>query len=228
MFQLIREVGFNKIIRAVISEMYRKFCREIACGSYAQDWEDKAIEKLINKNRGFYVDIGAYQPKRLSNTYLFYKKGWRGIVVEPNPEVISKFKLERPNDKLLTVGIGTKQCKLTYYKYSIPALNTFSDDQKKINENNGYVVRDRVQIKVISVDELLSKYVKQNTIDLLSLDVEGFDEDILRLWDWKYRPKVICVETNGDSRQISKILAKQNYTKKFENKINSIYVSSIL
>ena len=41
---------------------------------------------------GFYVDIGAHHPKRFSNTYFFYKRGWSGITVEPNSDAIKLFK----------------------------------------------------------------------------------------------------------------------------------------
>ena len=58
------------------------------------------------KRNGIYVDVGAYHPKLFSNTYLFYKKGWRGICVDPNPEVGKMFRLARPRDVFLNVGVG--------------------------------------------------------------------------------------------------------------------------
>ena len=44
------------------------------------------------KKNGFYVDIGAYHPKRYSNTHHFYIRGWRGINVDPTPGSMRAFR----------------------------------------------------------------------------------------------------------------------------------------
>ena len=63
--------------------------------------------------------------------------------------------------------------------------------------------------------------VKEN-FDFVSIDTEGFDEIILNSWPWgKYKPKVICVET--DKVAVDKILIRQGYKLAFVNKFNSIY-----
>ena len=54
--------------------------------SYAQMGEDLVCDHYLGEPlKGVYLDIGAYEPIFLSNTYLFYKRGWTGITVEPNP-----------------------------------------------------------------------------------------------------------------------------------------------
>lgn len=45
---------------------------------------------LERRRDGFYVEIGGYDPKRLSNTYRFCKRGFRGVVIEPNPDCQKK------------------------------------------------------------------------------------------------------------------------------------------
>jgi hypothetical protein len=37
------------------------------------------------RKSGFFIDIGAHHPFRYSNTYMFYKKGWRGINIDATP-----------------------------------------------------------------------------------------------------------------------------------------------
>jgi hypothetical protein len=54
-----------------------------AIKSYSQEGEDMILQRIFeNQPCGFYVDVGAHHPKRFSNTYFFYKKGWRGINIE--------------------------------------------------------------------------------------------------------------------------------------------------
>ena len=53
--------------------------------SYSQDNEDLFLNEYFEKiSNGFYVDIGCHHPKRFSNTYLLYKKGWKGVNIDAN------------------------------------------------------------------------------------------------------------------------------------------------
>ena len=81
--------------------------------SYAQSGEDVVVDAILSRQKkGFYVDIGAYHPKVFSNTYLFYKRGWRGICVEPNPEAKWMFEWARRRDRFVNMGIAQKTQKL--------------------------------------------------------------------------------------------------------------------
>ena len=172
------------------------------------------MEKIINKKKGFYLEIGAYHPTRLSNTYRFYQKGWEGVVVEPNPEIKKIFEKIRPRDIFLNVGVGKSGGELKYYQYLIPALNTFSEKQVAENKLKSYKVYNVRKVKVLEIKEFLNKFVNKQ-IDFLSLDVEGWDKEILENWDWKFKPKVICVEEN-----VPKI---KGYRLKFITRFNSIF-----
>jgi len=46
--------------------------------------EDVFVNNYLKKKIGFYVDVGAYHPLELNNTYLLYKKGWNGINIDIN------------------------------------------------------------------------------------------------------------------------------------------------
>ena len=60
------------------------------------------------KKSGFYVDVGAHSPKYLSNTYYFYKQGWRGINIEPTPGRIRMFERVCPRDTNLALAISDR------------------------------------------------------------------------------------------------------------------------
>jgi len=85
------------------------FCKSFPCKkSYSQHGEDVHILKLIdtlniNKQRDIYIDVGANHPMDLSNTYLFYRKGYRGVAIEPNKELINLFKVFRKRDIAINV-----------------------------------------------------------------------------------------------------------------------------
>jgi len=218
-FELIKNYSIVVLIKASLSEIYRKIWREKLIGSYAQNYEDLIINKLFSKiKKGVYLEIGAYDPARLSNTYRFYKKGWRGIVIEPNPSIKNKYKKMRPEDRFLNLGVSDKNGFLDYYEFFIPAINTFSKSEYQKNLSNDHKLKNIIKIKIIDIDDLI-KTEKIKHIDFLSIDTEGFDEKIVRAWPWKIcKPKVICTETD-----LSKLLAKKGYRLIEKTKYNFIF-----
>lgn len=67
--------------------------------SYSQEGEDRLLDRYFgNRANGFFVDVGAHHPHRFSNTYLFYKRGWRGINIDAMPDSMKAFKSMRPRD----------------------------------------------------------------------------------------------------------------------------------
>jgi FkbM family methyltransferase len=167
--------------------------------SYSQQAEDLAIQRFFNKDTGFFVDVGAYHPVIFSNTYLFYKKGWTGINIEPNPDSFYLFENHRKNDINLNIGISDKTDHLVYYKFNVPTINTFDKEQaEKMDKHNGYKLNGSVSIETHTLDEILTKYLKpKQTIDFMSIDVEGFDIHVLKSNDWnKFSPSMVLIEEN--------------------------------
>ncbi len=153
------------------------------------------------KENGFYVDIGAHHPKRFSNTYFFYKRGWRGINVDAMPGSMNLFRKLRKRDKNIEVGIGSKEGYLDYYIFNEPALNGFSKEisSDRDKKSGKYKILDIKNVRVITLAAILEEHLPARmTIDFLSIDVEGLDVDVLESNDWnRFRPKVVLVELIG-------------------------------
>jgi len=80
--------------------------------------------------RATYLDVGAFLPVFANNTYLLYQKGSRGVLVEPNIDLIPELRAKRPGDIVLNVGVGlTEQTAADYYCLSLPEWNTFDRDE---------------------------------------------------------------------------------------------------
>ena len=168
---------------------------------FSQGGEDAILyalfrEKLNRKEKGFFVDVGAYHPYKHSNTYFFYINGWTGINIDACPGSMKKFNKVRPKDLNLEMGIGGKKSKLTYYLVGEDStMNSFS---KKHLEENGMLkhVKKEIAVKVTTLKDVLENYSALNrTIDFLSIDVEGLDYEVLNSNDWnKFKPDVIVLE----------------------------------
>ncbi len=166
--------------------------------SYSQEGEDMILKRIFENKIGFYIDVGAHHPKRFSNTYLLYRKGWKGINIDALPGSMKLFNKMRPRDINLEIGVAEVEDVLNYYVFNEPALNTFSE--KLSNEitnkfKNQYFIKKVIKVKVNRLDKILDKYLHNNKIDLLNIDVEGLDYDVLKSNNWyKYRPKFVLVE----------------------------------
>ncbi|MBP7496979.1 MAG: FkbM family methyltransferase [Bacteroidales bacterium] len=230
----------NKKIKKIIPVFIKDFIKKIVYNKYkltyyhSQIGEDILLNRIFEKKikngeMGFFVDVGAYHPYHLSNTYFFYKNGWRGINIEPRPGSAKFFNKERPRDINLELAISDKKETLKYYmfksKYSI--VNTFCiEDTEEVNLNVRKYNRKVIEIQTYPLSEVLDKYLPSGQeIDFLSIDVEGLDFNVLRSNNWKkYRPKILLVELYAKNideiknHQIYLYLANLNY--KFLDKLD--------
>lgn len=190
--------------------------------SYSQEGEDMILKRLFEKQeKGFYVDVGAHHPKRFSNTYYFYKKGWNGINIDAMPNSMKLFNKIRPRDINIEKPISDEKQILTYYAFNEPALNGFSKElsDSRVKEENNYHIIFEKDIETSTLEEVLDTNLpRHQEIDFLSIDVEGLDFMVLKSNNFeKYKPKVILIEILGsslsdiDNNEISILLKKFNY-----------------
>ena len=191
--------------------------------SYSQEGEDMVLRSFYEgkKNyKGFYIDVGALHPYRYSNTLYFYKKGWKGINIEPTPGAIKAFNILRHRDINLNIGISDKSGKLLFYCFNEPALNGFSKEHSKgiDNTSSKYKIIKEVEVDTHPLSYVFDKYLPANQkIDFLTIDAEGLDLQILQSNNWtKYKPTYILVEdridfTNLQDSKVYEHLEKQGY-----------------
>ena len=186
--------------------------------SFSQEGEDMIIDRLLNyKEHGFYIDLGALHPFRFSNTMHFYDKGWNGINIDATPGSMKLFEKYRKRDINLEMGISDKRGKLVHYEFNEPALNTFDYQlaKKCEAESDGkYVIVKKVEVETFPIMDVLDEYVPENQqIDLLDIDIEGFDDFVIQSIDsTKYKPRIVVVEKpKGKENGRYEILEKNDY-----------------
>ncbi len=169
---------------------------------YSQFGEDAVLAELFGRRKktGTYVDIGCYHPRKHSNTYMLYKRGWSGVLVDIEKSKIAACRILRPRDTSILAAISDKPGIADYYapkKYSVlTSLYRRRPDFKHIGE-----------IECITLTDLLDKHMADRKIDLLSIDVEGHDFNALKSLDFsKYWPDVIVIES-WDATDINGVLA---------------------
>lgn len=168
--------------------------------SFSQCGEDLILDhvfKLRGIEKPSYIDIGANDPFILNNTARFYKRGSRGINIEANPDLLSRFKKYRPNDVNLNIGISNEIGEMNFYIMKDHTLSTFSKEQSELMVSSGNELGEVKKIKLTTIGAVLSEHTNGNFPDFLSLDVEGLDFEILKSIDYIHSfPKAICVEAS--------------------------------
>ena len=170
--------------------------------AYSQDGEDLLLHGLLGaKARGYYVDIGAFHPRKFSNTYLFYKQGWNGINIDATPGSMAEFRRVRPRDTNLEMAISDVEETMLIHVYSNPVFNSVERARPPETEFATLDYLGTQAVRSMRLETLMERYLpKCQTIDFLSVDVEGHEINVLRSNDWvRFRPLYLCVEELGSS-----------------------------
>lgn len=168
--------------------------------SYSQEGEDRILARLFDSAReGFYVDVGALHPMRFSNTFLFYRRGWRGVNIDAMPGSMRLFERCRPRDTNVEAGIGLTAGSIPFYVFNEPALNSFDRELSESRDVAPYKIQKVIDVRVSPLNEVLGGCLPHGNVpSFLTVDVEGRDLDVLRSNDWSaFRPTYVLAECLG-------------------------------
>lgn len=206
--------------------------------SYSQCGEDLILQQLfmvLGISKVSYLDVGAHHPTYLSNTYLFYENGSKGVCVEPDPALFKEFGKKRPHDTHLNCGVGVVPGEADFFVMSTSTLNTFSKEEAERYQSYGQQrIMKTIRIKLETINEIIRQNFEKSP-NLVSLDVEGLDYLILQHFDFtKYRPEVFCLETlsyteDRSERKLAEIIDLMHtngYITYADTYINTIFVDA--
>jgi FkbM family methyltransferase len=197
--------------------------------TYSQHGEDLFIVNLFNLigiEKPTYLDIGAHHPFHISNTALLYERGSRGVNVEANPNLIEDFYLHRPEDMDVCAGVipVLTQSTAKFLMYDEKSgRNTFS--YKEVKEY-GKEIKQQIDVEVFTINEIVHDYCAGVFPHFLSIDIEGFDFQVLESADFRTSsPIVICVETRmGQSVSARSFMRERGYVSVARMGENLIFV----
>lgn len=210
--------------------------------SYAQQGEDiilwHMVAEVLKRSPITYLDVGAHHPVVSNNTYLFYEKGHRGVLVEPNPALHETLAAARPQDTLLRAGIGVgADTEADYYVISGDGqLNTFSKqvaDEVRGRSGGRHFVERVIRVPLLNINDVMQKHFGRAP-HLLSIDTEGFELPILKSLDFdRFRPEVVCVDvlefgTGRVRNAVVELMLEKNYALRGATFVNAVFVDSRL
>jgi FkbM family methyltransferase len=219
------ELSMRNLIKRIFPQDIKNQIKQAVLGyhshapSFSSAGEDMILRHLIgcDKRQGFYVDVGAHHPIKASNTYFFYLQGWRGLNIDACPGSMAEFRKTRPRDINIEVGISDVADELTYYIIEEGSpMNSFS---RTFLEELDLLsaVKKEIRVPVRPLAEVLATHISTDqNIDFMTVDVEGFDLNVLRSNDWqRFRPNVLVVEDRhvhgGAIPQVVSFVNQQGY-----------------
>ena len=185
---------------------------------YGQHLQDKYLNEVFFKNKinGYFVDLGSNNGIYINNSFFFEKNlNWKGLCVEPHPNLFLTLIENRTKSKCLNIGAGIVNGLFTFKKI-IETCNSLDKDLPSCwsgileNYSESHAMRvddwifkfnatyELVTIDVLNINEILNQ-TESFDIDFLSMDIEGNELEILKAIDWKkFNIKVVLVENNDN------------------------------
>jgi FkbM family methyltransferase len=196
--------------------------------SYSQIGQDLEVVKFYKgKQNGFFIEIGASDGVKFSNTFLLEKKyNWKGICVEPIPKNYQLLCKNRPNSICIDKAVYSSNMNVIF---DIADYDLLSGISNNIDCHKKTVDKKKTQISVdtILLNDLLDSCNAPEFIDYLSLDTEGSELEILKAVNFnKYTFGLIDVEHNfiePRRTEIRKLLTNNGYIYLRENKFDDCY-----
>ena len=163
--------------------------------SYSYGSVDLLLQYIFKyQTKGFYIDVGCHHPIMNNNTYLFYKKGWRGINVDLDKKNIDLFNFYRNKDLNINSAISSQEGERDLFFYhDKSAINTV---EKSVANYQKAQFKQIKKIKTKTLNSIIeNSEFKNQTIDFVSIDVEGHEIEVIKGFDLKkFKPKVVVIE----------------------------------
>jgi FkbM family methyltransferase len=171
--------------------------------SYAQNCEDVVLWRALQHiESGRYVDVGAAHPVDDSVTKAFYDRGWSGIDIEPTVAFAEALRSARQRDRVVQACVGDVEGSVTLHEVRGTGLSTVGEAEGR-PDLEAYEVVD-VEVPMVRLDDVLEgEGLDGCDIHFLKVDVEGFEENVLRGTDLsRWRPWVVVVESTAPNSTV--------------------------
>ncbi len=200
-------------LRRILGQTRRRCCELIGIDRYSRpslNGLDRKLEQYLDFDGGYFVEAGANDGFTQSNTYYFERlRGWRGVLIEPVPELVSKCRSNRPSSRvfesaLVSLDYLKSDIILDYSNLTSSVVGAFGDEAKRarhqadglgIQHINGSL---QLVVPARTLTSILNEAGAPHDFDLLSLDVEGYEAMALDGLDFTlYRPRHLLIEVRN-------------------------------
>lgn len=167
---------------------------------------DRKLEKYLNFSSGFFIEVGGNDGYSQSNTYYLENfLEWRGILVEGIPELYDQCKKERGKSSVYNCALVSNDFPDTHIEMHYAGLMSVVENSLRTSKNQEQHLSEALRlqpvkayttkVRAVTLESILDDFPNLPTINFLSLDVEGYELEVLKGMNIiKYKPQYILVE----------------------------------
>jgi FkbM family methyltransferase len=185
--------------------------------------EDELIWRFFDQAaEGYFVEVGANDPKSHSQTWFLEDKGWRGILVEPLSRFYAPLCAARPRSRVFQVACGAPGHPPMAELFVGENSEHSSLRRNAVDAGTAYVQTETVRL--LTLDEVLAE-AGNPRLDFASIDVEGLQLEVLKGFDLaRHKPKLLLVEDHLLNWQTHRHLRGRGYELVKRTQLNNWYV----
>ncbi len=212
-----------------VEGVYERFAtRRVGVRSFSQFGEDRLLRVLFPDEKGVYVDVGAGGPAVGSNTYLFYREGWSGFLIDPVARYERWARSIRPRDWFELAICSPVAGVQDFYEFEQAQFSTTEPGRSRELVTAGRKLARSYQVRSLAIADLPVECSPTDAC-FFSIDVEGAEMSVLESVNWeRTRPGAICVEELvfrlDEPSEVGRYLSARGYRLEGRVGLSSIYV----
>lgn len=186
------------------------------------DVEHPLVKAFFEDRRdGFFVDVGANDPFKDSQSYHLESTGWKGLLIEPLPEYCELLRKHR-SGRVIQMACSSPENHGKSLPIRVAGVHSTLEAQPiAIGAVAAYVIN----IEVRTLDSILEENRVLPGFDLLSIDVEGHEMELFKGFDLsRWRPRLVLLEDHVTSHQKHRHMIASGYRLLLRTGLNSWYV----
>ncbi|MDD2858729.1 MAG: FkbM family methyltransferase, partial [Candidatus Nanopelagicales bacterium] len=164
--------------------------------SYAQNAEDIRVWRAFrdaDPSQLRYIDVGANEPRHLSITASLYDQGWRGLLIEADPDHAEQLRILRPHDTVVECAAAAQTGSLTFHRVPGTGLGTLASVEAEHAAQRGFET-STIEVPTRRLSDIIDE-AALTAIHFMSIDVEGAEAEVLAGLELRrHRPWVLCIE----------------------------------
>ncbi len=166
------------------------------------DPEMQMVAAFFGDSKGYFVEVGANEPRVRSQTWHLEQSGWTGILIEPQPDLARELRAMRMAKVFAVACSGPEHEGRTLPLHVAGPLSSLD----RSGMAPGAVPQAVIEVPIRTLDSVLTEAKTPERFDFLSIDVEGHEIEVLRGFDIaRWQPRLILLEDHVAD------LSKHNY-----------------
>lgn len=172
------------------------------------DREKILVREFFGGAKGYFVDVGANDPRQGSQSWHLEQAGWQGVLIEPQPELAARLRAAR-SAKVFAVACSSPQNAGRMMTLHLAGPMSALD---RARMSYGAIPETTIEVPVRTLDDILAEAGAPAPLDFFSIDIEGHEVEALSGFDFaRWRPRLVLIEDHVSSLQKHRVMRRAGY-----------------